>query len=227
MVLVEGPFRVDPGDVTADVPAFLELFQRFGAAPSVDTYLPLFHPDATLFDSGMERPIGVAEIPEHIGAILNWVPDFRMTPERWRERDGTLFVEALNRATLGGTPVRWDSIYCMDLRGDRVVRGRRYYDRRPLFARLNPDIPALVPYAKDDPISLGELARLLPDLTLQLVSRAGDEALAFVEWRARATVAGAPFAFGIAERSELDGGIVRGGRAYFDTLALAARRATG
>ncbi|MBW2373538.1 MAG: hypothetical protein JRF70_13485 [Deltaproteobacteria bacterium] len=48
-----------------------------------------------------------------------------------------------------------------------------------------------------------------------------------MEWRARATVGGAPFAFGIAERSELHGGIVRGGRAYFDTLALAARRAAG
>jgi len=206
---------------------FLDRFRAFGRAPSTATYLPLFDPEATLFDSGMERPIGVAEIPEHIGAILKLVPDFRMTPERWRECDGTLFVEALNRATLGGTPIQWDSVYCMDLRGDRVVRGRRYYDRRPLFARLNPDIPALVPDAKDEPVSLSELARLLPDLSLQMVSRAGDEALAFVEWRARATVGGAPFAFGIAERSELDGGIVRGGRAYFDTLALAARRATG
>jgi ketosteroid isomerase-like protein len=227
MVLVEGPLRADPEPVTADAPAFLERFRRFGSDPRVETYLPLFHSDATLFDSGMERPIGVAEIPEHIAAILNLVPDFRMTPERWRERDGTLFVEALNRATLGGTPVRWDSVYCMDLRGDRVVRGRRYYDRRPLFARLNPDIPALLPHAEDEPVPLGELARLLPDLTLQVVSRAGDEALGFVEWRARASVGGAPFAFGIAERSELDGGIVRNGRAYFDTLALAARRAGG
>ena len=225
MVLVEGPFPFDPRFVIADVPAFLDRFRSFGAAPGVETYLPLFHPDASLYDSGMERPIGVPEIPEHIGAILNLVPDFRMTPERWRERDGTLFVEALNRATLGGTPVRWDSVYCMDLRGDRVVRGRRYYDRRPLFARLNPDVPALVPTAKDEPVPLSELARLLPDLTLQLVSCAGDETLAFVEWRARATVGGAPFAFGIAERSELDGGVVRSGRAYFDTLALAARRA--
>ncbi len=33
-----------------DVDGFLTRFRAFGAAPGVDTYLPLFHPDATLFD---------------------------------------------------------------------------------------------------------------------------------------------------------------------------------
>ncbi len=126
------------------VDRFLERFVRFGEAPGVQTYLALFHPDATLFDSGMERPIGVPEIPEHIESILKLVPDFTMTPERWRERDGTLFVEARNAARLGPRSARWRSIYCVDLEGDRVIRGRRYYDRRALFALLDPTLPVLV-----------------------------------------------------------------------------------
>jgi len=126
-----------------DVDGFLERFFAFGAAPSVETYLPLFDPAATLFDAGMPRPITVPEIPDSIRGVLALVPDLVMVPERWRERDGTLFVEAGNRATLAGEPVHWRSVYCVDLSGDRVVRGRRYYDRRPLFARLDPSLPSL------------------------------------------------------------------------------------
>jgi len=126
-----------------DVQGFLERFTAFGRAPGVETYLPLFHPEATLFDSGMPRPITVSEIPEHIEGILKLVPDFRMVPERWRARQGTLFVEAGNQASLGRDQAFWRSVYCVDLQGDRVIRGRRYYDRRGLYARLNPALPAL------------------------------------------------------------------------------------
>jgi hypothetical protein len=131
----------------ADVAAFLERFRAFGAAPGVATYLALFHSEATLFDSGMERPLGVPEIPAHIEGILKLVPDFRMVPERWRARGATLFVEARNAGTLGPAPASWPSVYGMDLRGDRVLRGRRYYDRRPLFARLGAALPALPGFA--------------------------------------------------------------------------------
>ena len=91
-----------------DLDRFLERFVAFGAAPAVETYLPLFHPEATLFDAGMAQPIGVEEIPEHLEAILKVLPDLRMTPERWRERDGTVFVEARNEATVGPRGARSD-----------------------------------------------------------------------------------------------------------------------
>jgi ketosteroid isomerase-like protein len=125
-----------------DLESFLDRFAAFGEKPGVERYLALFHPDATLFDSGMERPITVAEIPASIEGVLRLAPEFRMTPERWRFREPTLFVEAHNRARLGGEPFAWRSVYCIDLRGDRVIRGRRYYDRRPLFARILPATPA-------------------------------------------------------------------------------------
>jgi hypothetical protein len=129
--------------MAADVDGFLERFFAFGAAPSVESYLALFDPHATLFDSGMARPISVPEIPDSIRGVLAVIPDLVMVPERWRERNGTLFVEAGNRATIAGGMVQWRSVYCVDLAGDRVVRGRRYYDRRPLFARLDPSLPSI------------------------------------------------------------------------------------
>ena len=180
---------------------FLERFHRFGAEPSVATYLALFHPDATLFDSGMERPITVPEIPEHIESILKLAQGFRMTPERWRLRDATIFVEAHNQATLSGAHVEWPSVYAIDLRGDQVIRGRRYYDRRPLVSRV---FPGVVPEAPP-----------VPHLDLELLGWAGDTSLRFLEWRARGSIGGKPIEFGIAERLDDDGS-----RSYFDTLAL-------
>lgn len=146
-------------EAKADVDGFLERFFAFGSKPSVETYLPLFHADATLFDSGMERPLTFAEIPESIAATLQLIPEFEMVPERWRTRGPTLFVEARNSASLGDSKLQWRSVYCVDLVGDRVIRGRRYYDRRPLFALVDPSLPALPPLvvsAQDDPPPIAE-----------------------------------------------------------------------
>jgi ketosteroid isomerase-like protein len=260
-----------------DTERFLERFTAFGAGPGTSSYLALFHRDATLHDAGMEKPLRVPEIPAHIEGILALVPDFRMTPERWREREGTVFVEALNRATVAGREARWRSIYCVDLAGDLVMRGRRYYDRRALYTRLDPNLPALPPYepvaeeprsfsdpldgageivravgetfGRDDsrawlrlfredatlvgpdlprPISRNELAphhravrSRLSELDLELLEWAGDDALAFAEWRLRGQSAGVPLTLDVATRLDLAGGLILAARAYFDTLGLA------
>jgi len=125
------------------VASFLERFFRFGAEPGVESYMPLFHRDVTLFDDGMERPIGYDEIPASITATLALAQGFHMVPERWRHRDGVVFVEARNEATILGTPCRWQSVYRVHLDGDRVIDGRRYYDRAPLLATFDPATPRL------------------------------------------------------------------------------------
>jgi hypothetical protein len=259
------------------VAGFLKRFESFGAKPSVEAYLAFFHPDATLLDAGMERPLTVPEIPEHIEGVLRLVPDYRMQPERARERAGTVFVEAWNTGTIAGRPVGWRAVYVVDLVGDRVARGRRYYDRRPLFALVGAQLPVLPPLSlapepappgpalagtpadfvarrlaaaagapdalatlfRDDgclqcpwlgrPVARAELAAReralaarLPGLRLELERAAGDEALAFFEWKARAEVGGRPLAFGLVERFDLTLGQALHARAYFDTLALAA-----
>jgi ketosteroid isomerase-like protein len=137
------------GADVADVARFLERFRRFGAAPGVATYLPLFHPDARLFDDGMERPITVKEIPDSITATLALAQGFVMVPERWRARDGAVLVEARNEATILGTACRWQSVYRVRLEGDLVIDGRRYYDREPLLAAFDPATPRLPSLAPD------------------------------------------------------------------------------
>lgn len=132
------------------VASFLARFFRFGAEPGVATYMPLFHPDVALFDDGMERPIGHDEIPASITGTLALAQGFRMVPERWRHRDGVVFVEARNEATILGTPCRWQSVYRVRLDGDRVIDGRRYYDRAPLLATFDPSTPRLPSLAPTD-----------------------------------------------------------------------------
>lgn len=142
------------------VASFLARFSRFGAEPSVATYMPLFHPDVTLFDDGMERPITYEEIPTSISATLDLAQDFRMVPERWRHRDGVLFVEARNEATILGTRCHWQSVYRVHLDGDRVLDGRRYYDRAPLLATFDPAAPRLPALAVAEDVACG--ARVEP-----------------------------------------------------------------
>jgi len=224
----------------AEIERFLALFRRFGAAPCAQFYLAFFDPEATLFDSGMQRPITVPEIPEHIEGILKLVPDFEMTPERWRFREPTIFVEAHNQASFGPALAEWPSVYCIDLRGDRVIRGRRYYDRRPLFARLSPEIAARPGFSGGAPLAIdakvadaealakhceahaAERARSfgIDDLVMHLATWAGDASLAFLEWTATGERNGQPLRFGVADRYDLAGGRVTASRAYFDSLAL-------
>ena len=127
----------------ADRAAFLERFVRFGAAPSVESYTALFHEDATLFDDGMERPLTRPEIPAHIQATLALIPGFVMTPERWRARGPAVFVEARNEAKIAGERAFWRSVYRVELAGSLVLRGRRFFDRAPLLARIDPNLARL------------------------------------------------------------------------------------
>ena len=69
------------------------------------------------------------------------IGDFRFEIAQWAERDGTVFVEARNSGRPGGgETLEWGTVYCVTLRGDRVLRGRAYGDRVPLLARLMPDV---------------------------------------------------------------------------------------
>lgn len=125
---------------------WVENFKEFGAQPSSQRYVALFDPEGTVFDSGMERPLKVAEMSPHMEGILKLMPDLHITVNRWRANNDTVFVDAQNSATIAGQKMLWDAVYCVTLRGGRVIRGRRYYDRAPLLARVHPTLPAMPPY---------------------------------------------------------------------------------
>jgi hypothetical protein len=124
-----------------DTRKFLARFADFGAAPTPEKYEQLFDPkDGTVFHPGMAEPLHRDGVRVYMEAYLQTVVGFRFAIETWAERDGTVFVEATNSGTIGGVSASWGSVYCITLRGDRVLRGRAYTDRVPLLACLLPDM---------------------------------------------------------------------------------------
>ena len=75
----------------------------------------------------------------------------RRCQANFKTGDGVVFVEARNEATILGTPCRWQSVYRVRLDGDRVIDGRRYYDRAPLLATFDPATPRLPALAAFEP----------------------------------------------------------------------------
>jgi len=130
----------------SNVERWVEKFREFAARPNPSRYVALFDPEGTVFDSGMERPLKATQVATHMDGVLNLMPDFHFTISRWRERENTIFVDAQNAATIAGRKLLWDAVYCVTLKGDHVIRGRRYYDCAPLFARVSPNLPSMPAY---------------------------------------------------------------------------------
>ena len=126
----------------ADVRSFLERFADFGNAPDPDKYENLFDPaGGTVLHPGMTAPLHRDQVRAYMTTYLAGVPEFRFDIAGWAERDGTVFVEARNSGRpAGGDVLEWGTVYCVTLRGDRVLRGRAYGDRVPLLARLMPEL---------------------------------------------------------------------------------------
>jgi hypothetical protein len=125
-----------------DVQRFLERFADFGAAPDPDKYENLFDPvDGTVLHPGMATPLHRHQVRAYMTTYLAGVPEFHFEIAEWAERESTVFVEARNSGRPGGAELlEWGTVYCVTLRGDRVLRGRAYGDRVPLLARLTPDL---------------------------------------------------------------------------------------
>ena len=135
-------FQEDHALMTDDVQRFLERFADFGGAPDPDKYENLFDPDeGTVLHPGMTAPLHRNQVRAYMTTYLAGVSEFRFDIASWAERDGTVFVEARNRGRPGGGDVlEWGTVYCVTLRGHRVLRGRAYGDRVPLLARLMPEV---------------------------------------------------------------------------------------
>jgi ketosteroid isomerase-like protein len=116
----------------------------------------------------MPRPLGGDEIGRFIATALSAAPDFRLEPVRWCARDDTLFVEAATSGTVRGRPAAWAAIYCVTLRGDRVLRGRSYYDRAAVSSRRGPGLAHVdIEKAADDARNGEHLAS--PELQANLI----------------------------------------------------------
>ena len=124
-----------------DPETFLTRFRRFGATPAPVLYEDLFDPEeGTVLHPGMKEPLHGREVGAYMERVLLTLPGFGFEILTTAVEGDTLFVEARNRADLGGETVVWNTVYCLTLRGSRVLRGRAYFDRIPLMARLFPTV---------------------------------------------------------------------------------------
>ena len=114
----------------SEVQSFLERFADFGSAPDPDKYENLFDPvDGTVLHPGMTTPLHQDQVRAYMTSYLAGVSEFQFEIAGWAERDGTVFVEARNSGRPGGGErLEWGTVYCVTLRGDRVLRGRCIVD---------------------------------------------------------------------------------------------------
>lgn len=125
----------------SDPDTFLSRFRRFGATPDPALYEDLFDPDeGTVLHPGMKEPLHRRHVGAYMERVLLTLPGFGFKILTTAVEGDTAFVEARNRADLGGETVEWNTVYCLTLRGSRVLRGRAYFDRIPMMARLMPAV---------------------------------------------------------------------------------------
>ncbi len=156
----------------ADWKAFLAKYTAFGRTPSVERYVDLFDPQGTVFHPGMAAPIGIKDIPTFIANVLTRLEDFQLIPMRWCVNTDTIFVEANNTAHVAGKRLVWPATYCITLRGERVLRGRAYYDRTEVLSHFDPALAAR---------SLNVHATLLDSAESHDSARAGTSAASAAE----------------------------------------------
>lgn len=179
-----------------DLDGFYRRFTAWGANATIDGYVDLFEPDATLFDSGMPEPLPASEIRALITRTLALLQDFRFEPVRHARGPvdtsylaDTLYLEARNSAVLFGEPVTWPAVYCVTVRGSRVLRGRRYYDQVSILpAAMKAALPVEEPHPDAGPISIAPVS----------VGRADDGW--FREWTGTVAPHGTPVRFDAVER---------------------------
>src|SRR3990172_1362885 len=96
-------------------PQFVERFEDAWKEPR-SRFPALFHSSGTLFQSGMEHPIGKDEIPGHQEVALRLMPDLRITPTHWAERDSDVLIEWDAEGTFHGRRLRWSGASRFTLR---------------------------------------------------------------------------------------------------------------
>lgn len=118
---------------------FVERFEKAWQDPAA-RFVELFHPEGTLYQQGMEHPLGRNEIPGHIATLLTLVPDLRVEVKSWAVNGDDVFIEWTNTATFGDRPISWDGASRFTLRDGLVTEEIAYFDTLPLRALVDPSL---------------------------------------------------------------------------------------
>ncbi len=118
---------------------FVRRFEEAWVDPAT-RFAELFHPEGTLYQQGMERPITKDEIPAHVAAILSLIPDQRIVAQRWAVNGDDVFIEWTASATFRGEAVSWSGASRFTLRDGLVLEEIAYFDTLPLRALIDPSL---------------------------------------------------------------------------------------
>ena len=121
------------GQRTSDAAEFVQRFQTFWLAPTVDGLDRLLAADVVLVQPLARRLSGLASAKQEFARIFQLVPDLCGVVDRWSARDGSVFIEFRMRGKLGGRPVEWGVVDRFTLSGDRAVERVSYFDPSPLI----------------------------------------------------------------------------------------------
>ena len=112
---------------------FVKKFQHAWRDP-IARFASLFHPEGTLFQQGMERPLKRDEITAHVSRVLTLMPDQRIEVKRWGANRDDVFIEWSASATLRGQAIEWSGASRFTLRDGLILEEIAYFDTLPLRA---------------------------------------------------------------------------------------------
>lgn len=125
--------------MTEAKPEFVRQFELAWKEPR-KLFPALFDPRGTLFQSGMERPIGATEIPAHQESTLKLLPDLAIRPTRWAVNGDDVFIEWSATGTFLGSALQWNGASRFTLSKGLVAEEVAYFDTLPLRAAADPSL---------------------------------------------------------------------------------------
>lgn len=111
-----------------DAAAFVERFQAFWLAPTVDGLAGLLAADAVLVQPLSRRMSGLAQAKIEFARIFALMPDLCGVVDRWSATGDAVFIEFRLRGTLGGRAVEWPAVDRFTLAGELAVERVSYFD---------------------------------------------------------------------------------------------------
>lgn len=125
---------------------FVKAFEDAWREPAT-RFVKLFHPDGTLLQPGMERPIGREKIPEQVARILARWPDFQVETKHWAVSGDVVFIEwtASGKFHGEGERVQWQGASRFTLRDGLIIEEIAYSDTWPLRVLENPGLRQMQP----------------------------------------------------------------------------------
>lgn len=127
----------DPVPVTRS--EFLERYIHNWRHPDPDRFAAFYHPEASLENPGMKRPLTRSEMPGYYKFVLETFEDLRMQPVFAADSDDVMFVEWSMSARLRGREVSTRIVDRFTFRDNLVVDGRAFFDRLTLVRPFLPE----------------------------------------------------------------------------------------